>query len=118
MPGTLLHFCLGPVLIAGGSQENRLCDAAALHMYETCVRIGSEVEVRVQDRSAPQQARLSRQVLSGRGRRENRFEKCPSLHGVFRCCPLAKENRPKIGQEIPPEEPIMRSRDLLVRRFE
>ena len=69
MTRTPLHFCFGPLSI-GGSQEDRLCDAAALHMHETCVRIGSEVEVRVQDLSAPRQVRLSRQVLCGRGRRD------------------------------------------------
>src|SRR5579864_2589161 len=108
MPGTFLHFRYGSFLTARGSQEDRVCHAATLHMDETCVRVGSEVEVRVQNRSAPRRLLLSLQAPDSRGRRENRLEKCSSLHGDSQAVRLAKQNRPKIGQEIPPEEPIMR----------
>ena len=61
MPGTPLHFRLGFFLSAGWRQEDRFGDAATLNMGKTCVRVRAEMEVCIEDGSAPWRIRLSLQ---------------------------------------------------------
>ena len=67
MPWTPLYFRLSLFLIARRRQENGFRDATALDMRKTRVRVSSEMKVRIEDRSAPRQIRLSIPLRSGCG---------------------------------------------------
>jgi hypothetical protein len=47
------HFLFRPVLIGRGRQEDRVRDAAALHMREARVRIPPQVQVGIEHGTAP-----------------------------------------------------------------
>src|SRR5262245_40155174 len=64
-PGTALHLCLGSLLVCRAGQEHGVRDAAALHVGKAGIRVGTEMEVGVEDRTSPRGVGLRVQPRSG-----------------------------------------------------
>ena len=78
--GAAFHFLFCPVLIGCAVSRIALRDAAALHMREAGIRIATQVQVGIEDRSAPVRCGLGVNVGSQSAARDHRLEKFSSFH--------------------------------------
>ncbi len=80
MPGTPLHFRLRFFLTAAGVKRTAFVTPQPWIWVKHASGVRSEMKVRIEDRSAPWQIRLSIHLRNGCGRRDYTLEKCSSLH--------------------------------------